>query len=183
MTSRLPAEALRASNTFAMRWKPDLTVATIVARQGLFLMVEEHIGGRLVLNQPAGHVEDGESILDAGIRETLEETAWHVQPRHLVGTYLWRNPRNGNTTLRFALAADALHEQTGRQLDRGIVAAHWLSREQLVAHSHRLRSELVLRCIDDWLAGQRFDLSALATVGAGNSADLPRAPTLRGIGS
>lgn len=166
-----------------MRWRPDLTVATIVARQGQFLMVEEHIGGRLVLNQPAGHVEDGESILDAGIRETLEETAWHVRPQHLVGTYLWRNPRNGSTTLRFALAADALHEQVGRQLDRGIVAAHWLSREQLVANSHRLRSELVLRCIDDWLAGQRFDLSALATVGSRSAAELPQSPVLRGTGS
>jgi 8-oxo-dGTP pyrophosphatase MutT (NUDIX family) len=145
-----------------MRWRPDLTVATIVARDGLFLIVEEMIGGRLVLNQPAGHVENGESILDAGVRETLEETAWHVQPDHLVGTYLWRNPRNGLTTLRFALAATALSEESGRQLDRGIVAAHWLSREQLLANSHRLRSELVLRCIDDWLSGQRFDLSAVA---------------------
>jgi hypothetical protein len=81
-----------------------------------------------------------------------------------VGTYLWRNPRNGLTTLRFALAATALSEESGRQLDRGIVAAHWLSREQLLANSHRLRSELVLRCIDDWLLGQRFDLSAVVTL-------------------
>ena len=181
--SRLPVEAAKASYTLAMRWRPDLTVATIVARQGRFLMVEEHIGGRLVLNQPAGHVEDGESILEAAIRETLEETAWHVQPQHLVGTYLWRNPRNGSTTLRFALAADALHEQVGQALDRGIVAAHWLSREQLVSHSHRLRSDLVLRCIDDWLAGQRFDLTALATVRDSATTAVPLASTIRGTGS
>ena len=146
-------------------------------------MVEEQIGGRLVLNQPAGHVEDGESIIDAGIRETLEETAWQVQPQHLVGTYLWRNPRNGRTTLRFALAADAVHEHAGQALDRGIVAAHWLSREQLLSNSHRLRSELVLRCIDDWLAGQRFDLRAVATVRDNLSAAPPLTPTLRGTGS
>ena len=76
-----------------MRWRPDLTVATIVARDGLFLIVEEMIGGRLVLNQPAGHVENGESILDAGIRETLEETAWHVQPDHRNGGAARRRAR------------------------------------------------------------------------------------------
>lgn len=164
-----------------MRWRPDLTVATVVHRDGLFLIVEEQIGGRLVLNQPAGHVEDGESILAAGVRETLEETAWHVQPLHLVGTYLWRNPRNGSTTLRFALAAEALHAEPHRTLDRGIVAAHWLSREQLAAQSRRLRSPLVLRCVDDWLAGQRFDLAAVAAV-ADSPADTTTEPLLRSLG-
>lgn len=147
-----------------MTWRPDLTVAAIVQRNDRFLVVEERISERLVFNQPAGHVEDGESIIAATIRETLEETAWHFVPRHLLGIYLWRNPDSGRSFLRVALSGEVEGHEPQRRLDRGIVAAHWLSREQLLAQSARLRSPLVLRCIDDHLAGRRHDLDALTHI-------------------
>jgi 8-oxo-dGTP pyrophosphatase MutT (NUDIX family) len=145
-----------------MTWRPDLTVAAIVQRDDQFLVVEERIQGQLVINQPAGHVEDGESIVEAAVRETLEETAWRFQPRHLLGLYLWRNPGNGFSTLRVAIAGDVTGHEPQRPLDSGIVAAHWMTRGQLLAPATRLRSPLVLRCIDDYLAGVRHDLSALS---------------------
>jgi len=147
-----------------MTWRPDLTVAAIVQRNDRFLMVEERISERLVFNQPAGHVEDGESIIAAAVRETLEETAWHFVPRHLLGIYLWRNPDTLRSFLRVALSGEVEDHEPQRRLDRGIVAAHWLSREQLLAQSARLRSPLVLRCIDDHLAGHQHDLDALTYI-------------------
>jgi 8-oxo-dGTP pyrophosphatase MutT (NUDIX family) len=153
-----------------MTWRPDLTVATIVQRDDRFLVVEERIAGRVVFNQPAGHVEDGESIIAAAVRETLEETAWHFTPQYLVGSYLWRSPANGRTTLRFTLAGEASAHDPGRKLDYGIIAAHWRSRAELAAEPARLRSPLVLRCIDDFLAGQRFELAALSYVDGGRPA-------------
>jgi 8-oxo-dGTP pyrophosphatase MutT (NUDIX family) len=144
-----------------MTWRPDLTVATIVQRDDRFLVVEERIATQLVFNQPAGHVEDGESIIEAAIRETLEETAWRFRPSHLVGTYLWRNPANGRSTLRFAIAGEVESHDPARRLDHGILRTHWLSRGELAAAGDRLRSPLVLQCIDDHLAGRRFELSAM----------------------
>lgn len=145
-----------------MTWRPDLTVAAIVQRDDRFLIVEERIRSRLVFNQPAGHVEEGESLLDAVVRETLEETAWRFQPRHLLGLYQWRNAESGRSFLRVAIAGDVSTHEPQRALDRGIVATHWLSREQLLAQPSRLRSPLVLACIEDHLAGRRHDLSALS---------------------
>ena len=144
-----------------MTWRPDLTVAAVVLRDDRFLIVEERIGGKAVFNQPAGHVEDGESIVDAVVHETLEETAWHFTPRYLLGCYLWRSSPSGRTTLRFAICGDAVSQQAGRRLDHGIIAAHWRSRDELLADSTRLRSPLVMRCIDDLLAGHRYELSVL----------------------
>ena len=144
-----------------MTWRPDLTVATVVERDGRFLIVEELIKQLAVFNQPAGHVEDGESIIEAAIRETLEETAWTFQPRHLIGTYLWRNPDNGRSTLRFALAGDVTQHDPRQRLDHGILRAHWMTRDELVGATPRLRSPLVLQCLDDYLAGRRFDLAAM----------------------
>ena len=145
-----------------MTWRPDLTVAAIVQRSdSRFLMVEERISGAVVFNQPAGHVEDGESIIAAVIRETLEETAWQFVPKHLVGLYLWRNPANGRSTLRVAISGEVTAHDAGRRLDRGILAAHWMTRDALIAQSARLRSPLVLQCVDDHLAGRRHDLAAL----------------------
>jgi 8-oxo-dGTP pyrophosphatase MutT (NUDIX family) len=144
-----------------MTWRPDLTVAAIVQRDDRFLIVEERIGDAIVFNQPAGHVEDSESIIAAVVRETLEETAWQMVPRHLVGLYLWRNPANGRSTLRVAISGEVQAHESGRRLDHGIVAAHWMSRDALLAQSGRLRSPMVLRCIDDYLAGRRFGLDAL----------------------
>jgi len=148
-----------------MSWRPDLTVAAIVQRDDRFLIVEERIRGQLVLNQPAGHVEDGESILDAVVRETLEETAWRFEPRHLLGLYQWRNPANGHGFLRVAISGEVLAHDSSRVLDQPVIAAHWLTREQLLAQPSRLRSPLVLACIDDHLAGRRHELSALSHLG------------------
>jgi 8-oxo-dGTP pyrophosphatase MutT (NUDIX family) len=148
-----------------MTWRPDLTVAAIVQRDDRFLIVEERIRSRLVFNQPAGHVEDGESILDAVVRETLEETAWHFQPRHLLGLYVWRNAETGHSFLRVAISGEVSAHEPQRALDKPVLAAHWLSREQLRAQPSRLRSPLVLACIDDHLAGRRHELSALSHLG------------------
>jgi 8-oxo-dGTP pyrophosphatase MutT (NUDIX family) len=145
-----------------MTWRPDLTVAAVVLRDDRFLVVEERIARATVFNQPAGHVEDRESLLDAVVRETLEETACHFVPKHVLGFYLWRNQTNARTTVRVAISGDITGHDPNRRLDHGIIAAHWLSRDELVARSARLRSPLVLRCIDDHLAGQRFDLGVLA---------------------
>jgi 8-oxo-dGTP pyrophosphatase MutT (NUDIX family) len=148
-----------------VRWNPEVTVAAVVERDGRFLMVEERIGGRLVLNQPAGHLEDRETLIEAAIRETREETAWRLLPEALVGTYLWRNPDNGRSFLRFTFCGTVDDHAAGQALDQGIVRALWLSREQLVAQPDRLRSPLVLRCLEDYLAGARHPLDSVATLG------------------
>jgi 8-oxo-dGTP pyrophosphatase MutT (NUDIX family) len=144
-----------------MIWRPDLAAAAIVQRDNRFLIVEENIRGSLVFNQPAGHVDDGESIIDAVVRETLEETAWHIKPLALLGMYLWRNPQNGHSILRVAITGEVIRHEPDRPLDVPVVAAHWMEREALLAQPAKLRSPLVMRCIDDYLAGQRHDLSAL----------------------
>jgi 8-oxo-dGTP pyrophosphatase MutT (NUDIX family) len=113
------------------------------------------------LNQPAGHLEDGESLIEAAIRETLEESAWHFTPVALVGIYLWKQPDNGRSFLRFTLSGTVSNHDPHRRLDRGIERALWLSREQIVAKSARLRSPMVLRCIDDYVSGARHSLDVL----------------------
>ena len=145
-----------------MVWNPEVTVAAVVMRDQRFLMVEERIAGRLVLNQPAGHLENGETLLDAAVREAREETAWRFMPRALVGTYLWRNPDNGRGFLRFAFCGDVDDFHPRQALDRGIVRALWLSRAELAAQSPRLRSPLVMRCVEDFLAGKRHPLDSVA---------------------
>ena len=144
-----------------MVWKPDVTVAAIIERDGRFLLVEERIRGRLVLNQPAGHLEDGESLLQAVARETLEETAWTFAPAALVGIYLWRSPR-AHTTLRFAFTGSVSDFDAARVLDPPVQATHWLTRAQILQRREQLRTVLVTRCIDDYLAGRRLPLDALA---------------------
>lgn len=145
-----------------MSGRPAVTVAAIVERDGRFLLVEERIGGRLLLNQPAGHVEAGESLLEAVVRETHEESAWHFAPTHLLGIYLWRNARNGRTTLRIAFCGEVSGHDPRARLDRGIVGTQWLTRQALGQAPARLRSPLVLRCIDDYVAGRRLPLDSLA---------------------
>jgi len=144
-----------------MTFRPDVTVAALVERDGLFLLVEEHINSKLVLNQPAGHLEDAESLVDAVIRETLEESAWHFSPKALVGIYLWKHPDTGRSFLRAAISGTVTHHEPQRKLDRGIERVVWLTRDQIVAKSARLRSPMVLRCVDDYLSGASYPLEVL----------------------
>jgi 8-oxo-dGTP pyrophosphatase MutT (NUDIX family) len=144
-----------------MDWKPDVTVAALVEREGLFLIVEENIGGRLVFNQPAGHVEEGESLLAAVVRETLEETAWRFLPEYLLGLYHWRSP-TGHSTLRIAFTGSVAAFEPQRALTWPVVAAHWLSRAHLAARVAQCRTPLVLQCIDDYIGGRRLPLEAIA---------------------
>ena len=141
---------------------PDVTVAAVTETAGRFLVVEERINHRLVLNQPAGHVERGETLFAAVVREVREETAWRFEPNALLGVYLWRTPANGHRTLRFAFTGAVADHDAAQKLDRGIVGTHWLSRLDLEQHQARLRSPLVLRCVHDYLAGQRRALEPLA---------------------
>jgi len=147
-----------------MPLRPDVTVAALVEDGGRFLVVEERIKGRIVLNQPAGHVELGESLLDAVGRETLEETAWHFTPHALLGIYLWHPRSSARATLRFAFAGAVHDHEPTRPLDRGILRTHWLRRAELGERMARLRTPLVLRCIDDYLAGKRYPLEVVAAV-------------------
>ncbi|ACO79007.1 NUDIX hydrolase [Azotobacter vinelandii CA] len=141
-----------------MDWQAHITVATIVENNGLFLLVEELQDGRRVLNQPAGHLEPNESLTEAALRETLEETGWQVELTAVIGIYLYR-AHNGVTYQRICFAARALQPVADHQLDEGIIGPRWLSREQLLERQACLRSPLVLRCIDDYLSGERFPLS------------------------
>lgn len=150
--------------TGAMVWKPHVTVAAVAERRGQFLFVEERVSGQLVLNQPAGHLEPGESLVAAVIRETLEETAWHFRPDALVGVYLWRQPDNDKTFLRFTFAGTAVGHDEGRPLDDGIERAIWLTRKQIARQRPQLRSPMVERGVDDYLAGRRIPLSLLDTL-------------------
>ena len=141
-----------------MNWLPRLTVATIIERDGRFLLVEEYADGEeLVYNQPAGHLDEHETLAAAAIRETLEETAWEVQIDAIVGLYYWNHPK-GHTFVRTCFAGKALHHHPNQPLDRGIQRAVWLTREEIAALGPKLRSPMVLHCIDDYLAGKRYPL-------------------------
>jgi 8-oxo-dGTP pyrophosphatase MutT (NUDIX family) len=138
-------------------WKPSVTVAAVIERQGRFLLVQEMISGRLVLNQPAGHLDPGESLPAACRREVLEETAHHFEPTALVGIYRWRDPKKDFTFLRFCFRG-AVTGTEQRELDKEIVALEWLSPEELKKRKAEHRSPLVQQCVDDFLAGRSFPL-------------------------
>lgn len=148
-----------------MVWKPNVTVAAVVERDGRFLLVEEETDAGLAFNQPAGHLEEGESLVDAVVREALEETAYHFTPTHLVGIYQWRHPAKALTYLRFAFAGELGRHEAGRRLDEGIVAARWLTLDEVKATEARHRSPLILRCIEDFAAGRRYPLDLLVHYG------------------
>lgn len=144
-----------------MSLRPDLTVAAVVEREGQFLLVEERVGNAMVFNQPAGHVERGEELIAAVIRETLEETAWTFTPDALTGIYLWDQPEKQKSFLRFTFCGHVTEHDPRRRLDRGIERAVWMNRAQIVMRSSRLRSPMVLRCIDDYLEGRRYPLDVV----------------------
>ena len=142
-----------------MNWSPHVTVACVLEHSGQFLLIEEMVDGQLVLNQPAGHWEQNETLLQATVRETLEEAAWHYTPTHLTGIYHWQHPATEVTYLRFCFTGKLLGQEKERQLDTGIEQAVWLTYAQLMQRSNMHRSPLVKQCVDDYLKGQRFDLS------------------------
>ncbi len=144
-----------------MSLKLDVTVAAIAEREGRFLFVQERAARRIVLNQPAGHLEDGESLLDAVVRETREETGRRFAPEAITGLYLWRNPI-GRTVFRIAFSGTVGARDAAAKLDRAIIRTVWLDREQAGARHQELRSPLVLRCIDDYLHGARYPLALLS---------------------
>ena len=134
-----------------------VTAASIIESGGRFLLVEERVDARLVLNQPAGHLDPGESLAAAAARETLEETGYTFAPTHLVGIYHWQNEA-GTTFVRFAFCGTHAAPKGPVRLDDGIIGTLWLSRAQILAREHDLRSPMVLRGVDDYLAGRRHSL-------------------------
>ncbi len=145
---------------------PDLhiTVATVVQKDNKFLCVEETSGGKLVINQPAGHVENGESFIEAARRETYEETGWHVEPESLIALYRWQHPTSQETFFRATFCANPVSYDNNCQLDQGIERALWLSLDELQQAPDRLRSPMVVRCIEDHIAGLSYPLDLFIDV-------------------
>jgi phosphatase NudJ len=147
------------------RWRPSVTVAAIIEREGRFLLVEEETSGGLRLNNPAGHLDPGESPAEGCAREALEESGWHFRPTHLVGIYLSRFVKKADgediTYLRFAFCGELGAHEPERPLDEGIVRTVWMTADELRASAERHRSPLLLRCLEDYLAGVRLPLSAV----------------------
>jgi len=144
-----------------MVWRPHVTVAAVVEQHGRYLLVEEQTEDGIRINQPAGHWEPGERLLDAVVREALEETAHAFVPTHLLGIYNWTRPAGDITYLRFAFIGTVDKPLAGRQLDEGILRAVWMTYDEMRADASRHRSPLVLRCVEDHRAGRRFPLDLL----------------------
>ena len=145
-----------------MRWKPNVTVAAVIEVDERFLMIEEQTEAGVVINQPAGHLEKDESLLDAVKREVLEETAWEFEPESIVGIYLYPSSHNDITYLRMCFTGTCLQHHPEQALDEGIIAAHWMTLEELNQRTEALRSPLVSQCIEDYRAGKRYSLDILA---------------------
>ena len=162
-----------------IRWKPNVTVAAVIERDGLFLLVEEQTADGLRLNNPAGHLDSGESLEQACVRETLEETTFGFRPEALVGVYLTgptlqtsdgkATEGEGITYLRFAFRGVLGAADAGRSLDHGIVRTLWMSAQEIRASQSRHRSPLLLQCVEDYLAGRRFPLELVRTAFPGVS--------------
>ncbi len=144
-----------------MIWKPNVTVAAVIAREGKFLLVEEETSAGLRFNQPAGHWEQNETLIEASVREALEETAYDFEPEHLIGIYRWHAAESDTTYLRFAFSGSVINHHPELKLDDGILRAEWFTIEEIRAGQHQHRSPLVLRCCEDYLAGKRYPLDLL----------------------
>lgn len=141
-------------------------MAAIIERGGRFLLVEEETSDGIRINQPAGHLDPGESLVDAVARETLEETAHAFRPSALLGVYMWSSStgrQSDSTFVRFAFIGDVDSVDTGRTLDKGILRTLWLTNDELRARQAEHRSPLVLQCVEDYLAGQHYPLTLLHT--------------------
>jgi 8-oxo-dGTP pyrophosphatase MutT (NUDIX family) len=149
-----------------MIWKPSVTVAAVVERDGRFLLVEEETGRGRLYNQPAGHLDPGESLTEAVVRETMEETAHAFKPTALLGVYQYHHPGDDVTYIRFAFAGEITAHKADRALDHGIIRAVWFTPGEVRREAPRHRSPLVLRCMDDYLAGRRYPLAALHREGS-----------------
>jgi len=145
-----------------MVWKPHATVAAVIERDNTFLMVEELIDGQAVINQPAGHLDDNESLIEAVIREVQEETAWTFKPLGVLGIYRWQHPTRGHTHMRTTFFGEVSDHDPNQKLDTPIIKAQWYTLDQL--RDENLRSPMVLRCIDDYLDGHRHPLDLLQDV-------------------
>jgi phosphatase NudJ len=147
------------------RWRPSVTVAAVIERDGRFLMIEEETSEGLRINNPAGHLDPGETPAEGCAREALEETAWNFHPTQLLGVYIARFQRSTTgediTYLRFAFTGELGDQVPDRPLDHGIVRTLWMTVDELRATADRHRSPLVLRCLEDFLAGVRYPLSAV----------------------
>ncbi len=144
-----------------MTWAPHVTVATIIERDQKFLMVYEEADGKKVYNQPAGHLDPNETLQQAAIRETLEETGWTVKLTGVVGINLYVAPSNGVTYLRTTFIAEAISQDTERMLDTGIIEAVWLTYDEILARKEELRSPMTLQIIEDYRLGKNFPLSVI----------------------
>lgn len=144
-----------------MDWHPHVTVATVIEDNGRFLLVEEYADDVLVFNQPAGHLEQNETLIEAARRETLEETGWTVDIQGVVGVGLYTAPSNSITYFRTCFFGAALQHDAGRKLDAGIERAVWLSYDEIIALAPRMRSPLVTKVIEQYLNGHRYPLSSI----------------------
>ncbi len=142
-------------------WKPNVTVTALIERDGRFLLVEEETDDGLRFNQPAGHLDQGESLVAACAREALEETAWSFRPTALIGVYQWPRPQGDITYLRFAFGGELGDHHADRKLDAGILRAVWMTPEEIRASADRHRSPLVWQCVADCLAGRRYPLELI----------------------
>ena len=150
-----------------MVWKPNVTVAAVIEKEGKFLLVEEDKGlSETVFNQPAGHLNEGENLIHATIRETMEETGHGFAPTSIVGIYRWIEPKSATTYLRVCFTGEVTSHNPSLELDEGIIAARWLTLDEIRQLEPRLRSPLVKRCIDDFLAGRRYPLDLLIDMGS-----------------
>lgn len=144
------------------KWKPNVTVAAIIERNSQFLLVKEHTPQGIKYNQPAGHLEPHETLIEAVIRETLEETAYHFIPQAVLGIYHWTPPAMPLMTyMRVAFIGEVKEPREKRELDIGIIGAQWMDLKMIRALIPQHRSSQVLACIEDYLAGQSFPLSLL----------------------
>ncbi len=148
-----------------MNWQPHITVAAVIEREQKYLLVEERAEGQIVFNQPAGHWERGETLLEAAARETLEETGWEFFPSALVGIYRWQHPKKDETFLRFTFCGNTGAKQINNNLDDGIISANWYSADEILALPEaKIRSTMVIHSLKDYIDGKRYDLNLIKDI-------------------